>query len=264
MKPAGLILYEGKSSFNQDNIVVIATGFKKSANKKTGNIIQTWVLLKDIHPWEAIQNGKDEAVCTSCPHRLKHGKYKDCYVQPVTGGPSQIWKSYKKGNYGYFDKEKHLDLFTNKVIRFSAYGESVITPLKIYLPIINVAKTCLCYTHYWKHCDQNWKNYAMASVDSEKEYFEARKLGWRTFRVRRPTDPILENEFICPASSEKGFKLTCEQCKSCRGLHGFNRTAKSRNKIGSPVIIVHGVKKKNFINYTISAKTKKNLTQAIQ
>jgi hypothetical protein len=58
-------------------------------------------------------------------------------------------------------------------------------------------------------------------------------MGWRTFRVRLPDQPVLENEFVCPASEEGGRRMTCERCRACGGATSSLRAA-------CPVVIVHG------------------------
>jgi hypothetical protein len=51
-------------------IVVIATGFKRSsANPKTGDMLQTWILRRDVAPFAAIHNGADASICGDCPLR---------------------------------------------------------------------------------------------------------------------------------------------------------------------------------------------------
>jgi hypothetical protein len=77
----------------------------------------------------------------------------------------------------------------------------------------------------------------MASADNEIEYHKAKKLGWKAFRIRMSgNEPLLENEFVCPASNEAGNKTSCEKCKACMGLSA--KTSKD------PCIIVHGLKHK--------------------
>ena len=44
----GRILFEGKSNIDNKDIVVIITGLdNKTSNKKTGDMLQTWILLKN-------------------------------------------------------------------------------------------------------------------------------------------------------------------------------------------------------------------------
>ena len=52
-----------------------------------------------------------------------------------------------------------------------------------------------------------------------KEYEQAQELGWRTFRIRESLDnPLMDNEFVCPASKEAGVKTDCEHCGACSGF----------------------------------------------
>ena len=57
----GLVIYKGKSMLdNTTDIVVIATGLNFSSNRKTGNMIQTYIIRADeIKPTEAVKNGLD-------------------------------------------------------------------------------------------------------------------------------------------------------------------------------------------------------------
>ena len=49
-KPRGLVLYEGPSEIDGKPIVCIAT--LDSRNRKTGNMVQTWILRQDVSPFE--------------------------------------------------------------------------------------------------------------------------------------------------------------------------------------------------------------------
>ena len=69
-RPLGLILFDGPSMIDGEPIVVIATGFKRSsANPKTGDMLQTWILRRDVAPFAAIHNGADASICGDCPLR---------------------------------------------------------------------------------------------------------------------------------------------------------------------------------------------------
>ena len=47
----GRILFEGKSNIDNKDIVVIITGLdNKTSNEKTGDMLQTWILLRDHAP----------------------------------------------------------------------------------------------------------------------------------------------------------------------------------------------------------------------
>ncbi len=72
-----MLLFEGNSLINDEPIVAIATGLQRpSTNRKTGPMIQTWILHRDELPTQAIKSGSDEAICGTCPAR---GRW--CYVQ---------------------------------------------------------------------------------------------------------------------------------------------------------------------------------------
>ena len=55
----GYILWEGASLIDGAPIVVIATGFaSRSTNRKTGGMVQTYILRRDIDPVSAVQSGE--------------------------------------------------------------------------------------------------------------------------------------------------------------------------------------------------------------
>ena len=97
----GVILYEGPSLIDGAPIVVIATGLKKpSKNAKTADMVQTWILRKDIHPKYAVRSGDDVSICGQCPHRMREHLEPDgstktlrtCYVNmrtPITVLPGR-------------------------------------------------------------------------------------------------------------------------------------------------------------------------------
>ena len=65
----GRILFEGLSPLTGQKIVCIITGLKTStSNEKTGDMLQTWILLQDEKPNEAHKNGLNRGVCGNCPH----------------------------------------------------------------------------------------------------------------------------------------------------------------------------------------------------
>jgi hypothetical protein len=233
--PVGLILYEGKSLLDGKQIVVIANGFLKSENEKTGSIIQTWILVKDTPPIQAHQEGKDFSVCGDCKHR----HFGSCYVN-LLYGPNPVYRAYKNGSYRKMTIDDMI-FFKDKTVRLGSYGDPSSTPMYVWDSILAVAKNALGYTHQWLKCDQNLKKYCMASVDSITNYYpekqKAQNLGWRTFRVREDSDTLIfPDEMICPASHEAGQITTCKNCGNCSG---------SQSNRKNPVIINHGWSKGN-------------------
>ena len=234
----GLVLYDGPSKLDGEEIICIATGLgKKSNNVKTGDMIQTWIMRKDSNPIAASQAGDDESVCGDCKHRRSNGGA--CYVN-LGQAPLNIWKSYHKGNYPVYDKDTHLKYFKGKLLRMGSYGEPTAIPIAVWKELLKVIKGHTAYTHQWNNTKvrRGFKDFVMASVDDEKERAKANKGGWRTFRVKGPDDIILKGEFVCPASEEAGKRLTCQQCLACDG---------GRPPKASVVIDAHGAIKKRFL-----------------
>ena len=228
-KPIGIVLWKGKSLLDGERIMVIATGvFGKSENKKTGDMIQTWILRRDIDPMLARRMGEDKSICGNC----KHAQESTCYVN-IGQSPLSVFKAYHDGRYRDF-KDSDLDLFKDKPIRIGSYGDPASTPYEVWENICSVAKSWTSYTHQWdnKKIDQRLKNFCMASVDSIegylKEYEKARVLGWRTFRVFADEKDIniydekQDDEIVCPASKEAGVLTTCEKCNLCCGMQRAN------------------------------------------
>ncbi len=70
MTANGYVLYEGPSQLDGRPIVCIVTGFRAASdNVKTGDMLQTWILLRNIDPQEATLNGSDFSVCGDCALR---------------------------------------------------------------------------------------------------------------------------------------------------------------------------------------------------
>lgn len=234
------IIYEGPSRIlGNIDIVMIATGFKtKSRNRKTGNVIQTYIFCQEQHPYEAWQNGIDEAVCGDCPHRGKESGKRSCYVN-LTQSLSKVWQAYKNGSYEYLPLSE-MDIFHDKIVRAGAFGEPTAVPLHIWVAINLHAQRIIGYTHRWQQAYEltskngqqfhtyKYSDFCMASVDTEELQTEAVKAGWRTFRSKLENEKLLTNEQICLNSTKK---LQCEDCLLCCG-----NTIKAKNI----VINAHG------------------------
>ena len=79
----GLTLYEGPSRLGKDDIVVLATGLTRpSVNRKTGDVVQVYILLQDWHPTYGRRNGRDESICGNCVMRQgSWNQQAECYVK---------------------------------------------------------------------------------------------------------------------------------------------------------------------------------------
>ena len=235
-KSLGIVLWRGKSLFDGKRIAVIATGVynkQSSKNRKTGNVIQTYIIRADIDPMLARRLGEDYSICGNCMHR----EQSTCYVN-LCHGPIKVFQALIDGRYKDYEPSDKV-LFYNKFIRIGAYGDPAAVPIEVWENIIcGIATRWTGYTHQWRKCDQQLKQYFMASVDSIErynvEYEKAHSMGWRTFRIRESdVNPVGENEFICPASEEGGRVITCEKCGQCSGTYYYSDKSKS------PVIMLH-------------------------
>lgn len=70
MNTNSIIVYDGPSIIDGKPIVVILTGLAdSSANGKTGNLVQSFIIRSDVEPHTALKTGDDVSVCGLCPHR---------------------------------------------------------------------------------------------------------------------------------------------------------------------------------------------------
>lgn len=202
-------------------------------NRKTQRVIQTYILHQNIDPIEAIQTGQDDTICGDCIHRENTQGRRSCYVQ-VWSAPRNVWLAYKRGKYRKTTSPKWL--FAQEIVRLGAYGDPAAVPIEVWDDALEYTKATIGYTHQWRRCPQGLKQWTMASVEKQEELSLARKLGWRTFRVRLPEDDLWNNEIMCPASEEAGHKTNCAECRACGGLN-----SKAKCDIA---IVVHGDKGK--------------------
>ena len=96
-KHNGYILQRGVSPIDGKPFVVIMT--MSTSNRKTGDMIQVWILRDDVNPVAAVATGDDITICGDCPHRKQSDGTRSCYVN-VGQAPNSIWKAYKRGSYG--------------------------------------------------------------------------------------------------------------------------------------------------------------------
>ena len=205
----GMIIWE------DDKLVVLATGYKNgSTNSKTGAMVQTYILLKDVSPTEAVKTGQDRAICGDCPHRGDKGKNRSCYVT-VFQGPLSVWKNYAAGRADRFDAEK----LAGKPLRIGAYGDPAMVPFEVWESLAAQATTVTGYTRQWVNgaADPRMASLCMASVVSAAEATEAVVRGWRPFFVRPAGTTKVLGSIVCPASAEAGKKTTCASCGICSG-----------------------------------------------
>lgn len=210
--PNGTIIYTGPSRLDGAEIVVIATGLEaKSRNEKTGAMIQTWILRTDIAPKIAQDTGLDATVCGDCPLRPVNSGPR-CYVK-THQAPRSVLDAYHRGIYAPISD---WSIFSDRIVRIGSYGDPAAVPAHIWKRLVKLAVQHTGYTHQW-HGKRNASAYLMASVETPAGRELAKTKGYRTFRTKRPDDPVLSGEISCPASKEAGHKTTCAKCRLCGG-----------------------------------------------
>lgn len=263
----GVIFYQGPSRIDGSPIVGIATF--GSNNDKTGNLIQTWIIRSDMHPMTAINTGADAAVCGNCPlrgeirpasERTKPGKHatedttnkgRGCYVI-VGQAPAAVYKTFQAGKYPVLSAKDHRRKFIGRGLRYGSYGDPVAIPMHYWksLQLLCTGKAKPGYTHQWRNTRfKAWSKKLMASTHTEQECTEAAAMGWRTFRTIINLSDKADNEIICPASKEAGYKATCETCGACNG----RRDEKDGRK--SIVIVAHGSGKTQIVETVVKGRT---------
>lgn len=221
----GAVLYEGPSVIDGAPIVVIATGLRAtSRNKKTGRMVQTWILRADCEPHKAAKDGRDVSICGHCIHRADASGRRTCYV--VTHqAPLAIFRTYQRGSYSRIAPETVGD---GRIVRIGSYGDPAAVPAVVWGRLLRRAKGWTGYTHQRTHPlarvrrnAERLRKWCMASADSVEDAQQAHAASWRTFRVLPTTGGAhLPSERACPASAEAGKLTTCDACRACSGLTG--------------------------------------------
>ena len=234
--PKGFVFYKGRSSLDGKPIVVIGT--LETSNKKTGEMVQVWILRDGVSPTEAVKTGEDASVCGSCPHRHHTGGA--CYVN-VGHAPRGIYDAYTRGLYPMYDPAEHERLLRHRKIRLGAYGDPAAAPYELmnYLAGVGIGHTG--YTHQARHknFDERFLSICMVSADSPKQAQQWHEKGARTFRVAMQGDGLFDNEIECLADS---MGMTCHECGLCDG---------NKRDEKNIVIAVHGARQKRFKTATL-------------
>ena len=239
---AGIVLWEGASLLDGAPVVAIANKIVgKSANGKTGAMVQTFIIRSDMKPHHALKSGDDVSVCGDCKHRPLLAKVSGeapCYVQ-VAKSVLSVYGAYTRGRYARagidFDVKLLPELFAGLAFRMGTYGDPTAIPYQIWRAATLKAAFVNGYVHQWMNpAFAAFKFLCMASADTEVEMAMAHGMGWRTFRVRDSLAPLVRGvEAMCPASKEAGYKTDCASCKACGGL-----SAKAKV---SMAILPHGI-----------------------
>lgn len=226
MMRSSLIFYQGPSVLDGSEIIGVLSGLDgTSSNKKTGNVVQSWILSAEQDPIKAAATGKDAAVCGDC--ELRHHKKGACYVV-LLHGPQNIYHSAKSGNIPKLqdltsqERQKLSRMLRKRPIRLGSYGDPAAVPAAAWDPILKYPPNHTGFTHQWQNAAAAWlKGRVMASVETRSAAAAAQAAGWKTSRTSI-TGKADRNETICLNKTVAAFQ--CDECHLCDG--------KSRNIVG--------------------------------
>ena len=208
------VIYEGKSPYDGAEIMVLAIAIKTpSTNRKTGWMIQIYILVKDVPPVEAVRLELDASVCGNCSMRWNKGG--GCYVTPLFMTP--MWKKGLEAPRITPTELARLADKYNSPIRQGAYGDPAFVPMYVWEELENAVsnKKGASYTHQWEWVSPEYAKFSMASVENLKQKADAQALGYRTYRMVDNEAEIATDEVLCPNTS-KGVQ--CRECGLCGGL----------------------------------------------
>lgn len=211
----GYVLWQGPSRLNGADVVVVATGVDTpSHNPKTGAMVQTWILLADQAPHEAVRQGADGGVCGGCALRGRQGQERACYVR-VDQAPLMIWRAWQAGRYTpAFTPEAQARVGAYRAVRLGAYGDPAAVPIAIWDALLQRATGWTGYSHQWRSPRlRDVMRYCVASCETEADVADAKALGFGTFRVTTPHALPLHFEEACPS----GLGVQCVACQRCNG-----------------------------------------------
>lgn len=248
-----MLIYDGPSLLDGQPIIVVAI---PDYSKKVGQMLLTWIILRDVDPRVAAYNGADASICGDCKYRARetvdHDTYdawsmrpdvgeRACYVRPHLE-PWIVWTKFHDDEYP--DATRGKGTWKKRVnphrlpVRLGSYGDPAAVPYGVWARLVDTADRYTGYTHMWDRPDIDLKlqRLCMASVDSFEERDRAQAAGWRTFLVVPEADAnhmASLNEWyddtrgyhppdiLCPASKLGGGKTTCDRCRLCMG-NGIN------------------------------------------
>ena len=230
----GAVIHRGPSKIDGQLIIVVAIW--ASTNRKTGDMLQTYIMRSDIDPLTANKLGEDYSICGNCALRgtptldptKKQAEDRPCYV--VLGqGPTVVWNGLQRGIYpDYTNRQQRRALGRGRMVRIGTYGDGAAAPRFVWDDLLFEAEGHNAYSH-----NGGDPRIYMQSADTLPQAQAAWSSGFRTFRVVHDTSHLQPNEILCPSS--RGVQ--CVDCRLCGG---------SQVKAKSIAIVVHGNGAKHF------------------
>lgn len=232
----GVILWQGLSRIdNRTPVVCIATGLRSgSTNRKTGAMVQTYIIRADMAPVDAVNARADGGICGGCIHRKQEDGTRTCYVN-VGHGPSAVYKAYRRGVYPVVTPEEAAGMVAGKFVRLGTYGDPAAVPVDVWQTLTARAGGYTGYTHQWRvKRFGKLASLCQASCETDADVAKAHAAGFAgTFRVLPVAYPVPDAALHCPASEEQGKRVQCADCRACDGTRDV-------------VIYAHGPSKRKY------------------
>lgn len=219
------VIYRGPSLI--DGAPIVAIAILSGRNRKTGKVIQTYILRSDIDPRLASKTGQDYSICGDCPHRGRatndpdkaQAEGRSCYVL-LGQGPLIAYRGLLSGLYPTVAGHQAIAAIgAGHMVRLGTYGDPAAVPSYIWESLLSQAVGHTAYSHQSDLVGAAFDPaIMMQSADSLAEAQAAWGQGRRTFRiVRNVADIVKGQEILCPASAEAGKKTSCADCGLCGG-----------------------------------------------
>lgn len=223
-----LCVYRGPARAGSEYRSDVAAFVRVHGNDKTGHVVGLTVAPvvggQVVDYWTARKTGQDGIVCGNCAHRSKPaGGNGSCYV----GNGSQVgmglaWLA--KTDALPVEDGAELVAFLRharkregaRAFRSAIWGDAGALPVAVWQTIeqacADAGLPILGYTHAELSGVPHLRASHVASIDGDA----CTPDGWRSFRVAEPgARPRAGVEFACPASAERGHKVSCGECLAC-------------------------------------------------
>jgi len=229
----GIVWWSGPSELDGAPIALVVVGLQQSTNRKTGNMVQTYIIRTDVDPVAAVQTGADNSICGACPHRYRvhaDGKRRrTCYVN-LGKGVRAVYGCLTRGGYLQPDARGmgYLAKAAGRPLRLGSYGDPAAVPVAVWHSLIAHLRPekRTGYTHQWRDGRfVEFRTLCMASCDSAADVVDAETAGWRAFHVLPVDAPAPARQVHCPSDPSGTVHVSCEQCGQCAGSGGrFTRS----------------------------------------
>jgi hypothetical protein len=225
MSKSSVIVYEGPSHLidrsgntPSGNIFVVLSGLRDpSTNRKTGPMIQTWIL--PVGEFPSVRTAAAYRVCGDCEMESA------CYVNRITlSGFYQRFNQLPRVDFMQLSARERDRLLGSAAIRLGAFGNPSAMPLELAEALIE-GRNHTSYDAMWRTIDPAWARVSMASCSSAEDAIEAWSRGWRVF-LTLPDDTKQARAEIVKVKAAGATGLMCRfysselQCYACRDCSG--------------------------------------------